>query len=381
MPTTLSMRSPSSSGASVRHRHSLPIADPRTDAGAHSAYYALLPAVTGWAMEQVTRAYPDVDRHFLSRMLELALVVGYEVPWMVFSHEGGHYRAARNAGWNPRIEMTGWASGLTWYNVPAGAETTAEQFTVAGAAGVNQEVLNGMHMMRQWALNGGTRVHEAVAMLLAQTNLAAYATRSAIIGENAPSYDDIAGYVDDLRRSGQDISMPRLAGMAIAADLLSAPFWAALIGGVRFVTHGDRVVPYPSIPAGQWDIALPSFQVLLTSRGPVVGGRTFASTEVGGSRVSVELSGDARTDGSGGAIGLGINGIPLGTPRVQLSPYVRGTIDHGRPGVAAGADLHLSITDTIGVSAGASYRSGDLLAEPMGQRDGFEGHAALTLSF
>ncbi len=395
-PATLATRQGAGTGAALREpatvsataataverrkptAHFVGIGNPMGDVDVHASVYAFAPAVLGWALEQLARRYPAIDQHLATRFVELALVVGAEVPWMVYSHEGGHYRVARRHGWEASIDLNGWASGLTHYRFPNGKLPTNGEDLEASAAGVNQEQLNALTMFRDWALAGGTRYQEALGFLLAQTNLALYAARTYSLGKNTASSDDIASYVSRLRADGHNVEVPHLLAMAAAADLLSPSFWAALIGGARFLFSGQRQVSVPTVRLGRVELALPHLYMLLTKKGPALGLSTFVNPH---GRVPVELGATARTDGSGAAVSARLHHVPLFGP-LSVNPFLRLSYQsHQGAGVAVGADLDVEINRHVGLRLGGSYRRNDLLRDVEGKKDGVEAHGAVRLSF
>ncbi len=308
-------------------------------------------------------------------------MVAWQVPWMVVSHEYGHYRVADREGWDPEVHITGWMSGFTRYTFPEGARPTNQQRLEASAAGVNQQQLNALYSYRNWAVNGGVRYQEALGFLLAETNVALYALNSLRKGDDTPSSDDIASYVSRLRSAGNDdISTGKIAAMAVAADLCSAPFWAALIGTGRFVATGERRIAIPTFNIGSTEVTYPNFHLLLDSAGPIMGGSMFVNPE--GPTPPIELRVDVRSDGSGGAFSSTAHGIELGLSGLRLTPSAGFSYDALRgPGFMAGVNLEYDFSRYLGAYAGVTYYQNFMLDEVSGREDGFHAGGGLVGHF
>ncbi|MCC7384052.1 MAG: hypothetical protein IT384_19575 [Deltaproteobacteria bacterium] len=344
---------------------------------AHASHYALGPRALGLALDGFTDRYPELDRTFAARFLQLAGVFGLEVPWMVLSHEGGHYRVARELGWKPEIEMTGWMSGLTHYHPdPTKARDPAAELAAA-AAGVNQEQLNAAYLYRDWARNGTAHWTEAMAYLLAQTNTGLYAARSAMRGEDTPSSDDIAAYTAGLNARGHAITRGQLAALALGADLLSAPVWATLIGEVRYLAGGGRRIEIPTLKLGSIEATFPNFHTYLDSDGPIVGGHLLINPKA---KIPVEISVDTRVTGGGTAIGAKLYDVPL-APDLSLNPFVRVTSSERNNGVRVGTDLQYALSENVLITGTVAAGTGDLLREVEGKKDGVDFSIKLGLRF
>ncbi len=371
-------RQPTSSPDSSRTEsrpapYRLELSNPFSDTSAHAAYYELMPALLGFGLEQTARRFPDLDRSLLYRLAEWSILgVGPEVPWMVYSHEAGHRGAGERFGWNPQITMTGWFSGETSRGIPPGVAPTPQQDIAFEAGGVNQEQINASRMYSRWALSGNMRYQEAMAYLLAQTNLAAYATRTISLS-NPPSRDDIAAYVKDV----PGMTTGKLLAVAALTDLLSGPAWAALIGQYRFIRHGGRRVSMPTLHVGGLRMTLPHWQMLLTSQGPLVGGRMILNP---GGNLPVEVTLDTRWSEPGAAVGVRVHEIPVLTPDLRISPFLRATVADPI-GIYTGVEVRYDLAPWVGVSGQLGFRKNDLLSEPEGRGDGVEGGAALNLRF
>ena len=79
------------------------LADPLRHVAAHADLYDALPALVAQLFARAAERFPRLDRTLLLRLAEYSVVVGYSVPWMVLSHETGHYRAAKELGWDAEI--------------------------------------------------------------------------------------------------------------------------------------------------------------------------------------------------------------------------------------------------------------------------------------
>jgi hypothetical protein len=253
---------------------------------------------------------------------------------------------------------------------------------IVDAAGVNQEQRNASDMFEKMAANGGARYQEAMGYLLAQTNTALYALNSVrhSMQGNVASSDDISNYINQLNAKGNPITKGQLAAISTATDLASAPVWAALIGQVRFLANGSRDVAMPTITVGNVTATLPNLQTYLTSNGPVVGGQVMIDPQ---KKIPIEVSAYMRLDQkAAAAVGLKLFDIPLGTPDVTVSPFVRGTYDERTGlGVAAGAELSAKIWKDVALTASVEYQKNDLLAEAEGTPEGFSGNVGITIPF
>ncbi|CAG0966632.1 hypothetical protein GPROT1_01228 [Gammaproteobacteria bacterium] len=347
--------------------------NPLVDPGGHASLYELGPAVLGFGLEKLAEKYPGLNRNFWYRLGEWSLLgVVPLVPYMVYSHEYGHYSIGEQFGWDPVPELTGFASGVTSSGVPPGITVTPAQSIAFSAGGVNQEEINARVMYTRWALRGNVRYQEAMAYLLAQTNLALYTARTLSLS-NPPSKDDINNYVT---RTGS-LSTGQLLAVAALADLLSGPSWAALIGQYRFLRSGERRVEIPTFTLGSQTLTYPHFQMQLLSGGPVLGGRIFLNPA---GRIPVEFTFDTSLSEPGIALGATFHAIPVLTPNLRISPFIRTTIADP-VGIAVGVDVNYQIAPWIGISGRLGIRKNDLLREPALPGGLVEGGGALTLSF
>lgn len=347
--------------------------NPLVDPGGHASLYELGPAVLGFGLEKLAQRYPDLNRNFWYRLGEWSLLgVVPLVPYMVYSHELGHYSIGEQFGWDPVPRLTGFASGVTSSGVPAGTTVTPAQSITFSAGGVNQEEINARVMYTRWALRGNVRYQEAMAYLLAQTNLALYTARTLSLS-NPPSKDDINNYVT---RTGS-LSTGQLLAVAALADLLSGPSWAALIGQYRFLRSGERRVEIPTFTLGGQRLTYPHFQMQLLSGGPVLGGRMFLNPA---GRLPVEFTFDTSLSEPGVAVGATFHAIPVLTPNLRISPFIRATVADPM-GIAIGVDVNYQIAPWLGISGRLGIRKNDLLTEPALPSGLVEGGGAVTLSF
>lgn len=369
-PGTPETPQPSPAGPGAPYR--LELANPLSDVEAHASTYELLPAL----VSQLSRRY-NFDEKIGWRLFEWVAGGLAFMTEMTYSHEqGGHGGAARRFDFDPKVTLKAPWSGET----DPGGKLSADQQLVFSAAGVNQQSINASRMVSRWALRRNISYQEAMAYLYAQTNLAAYAVRTFALSIK-DNKDDIYYYVANQR----SLSVGQLMGLAAVADLLSGPAWAALIGQINYLRHGERLVSIPTFKVGQETRAtLPNFQLLLSRRGPLLGGRS--TINVGG-KFPVEVSIDASLDEPGIAAGAQLH-APL-TPALTLSPFGRFSYSQSEgAGGLAGLEARYKFAHGVGISATLSYRKNDLLSEPEGshkkdlsEAEGLAGRAALTLDF
>ena len=356
------------------------LGNPYTDARVHSALYAALPGAMNLALDQLALKYPEVARYFAARFLQVALSAAIEVPAMTYSHEAGHFREATRQGGDPQIQLLGWMSGLTTFNYPAGKVPTAAQSAAVSGAGVNQETLNAQYMFQTWARQGTTSCPEALGFLLAQTNLALYSSMTAFYearGIPIADSNDIRAYLGSLERAGQSVTTGQLTALALASDLASAPVWASLVGQLRYLATGEREVKVPAVRIGEAKVTFPSTHLLLTPQGPVLGADVMVSGLAPG---TLELSFDLRTDLKGAAAGARLHDLPL-ADGVSASPFLRATIDEGKPGVLVGAEARIELGAGAQLTASIAFQHRDLLASPQGAANGVTAHVGVAIRY
>jgi len=358
--------------------HTVAVGNPLADATVHASHYAAVPAAMGYAMEAFAQRYPDIDRNLAYRFLEMAVMVGAEVPWMVLSHEGGHYRAATRHGWDAEIEMTGWASGLTRIRLSSDIHTINQQLVEITAAGINQETINSLHIYRNWVINGSVRYQEALSFLLAETNMALYAISTFQKGNNISEPDDINIYIQLLNAKNQDIKISDLMEAALIANLFSASFWAALIGNIQFVVTGDRHISIPSFNIGLVEIILPNFHLFLDSKGPFFGGTIVINPK---NFIPIELRTDIRFNGQTVATSLRLHKIII-LDWLCVSPHLAGSYDINQGiGYIIGADIGINFNRDLGVIVGATYIHDFAFNEVRGRNNGITINAGIELPF
>ncbi|MCK6544638.1 hypothetical protein L6R52_02115 [Myxococcota bacterium] len=344
---------------------SLELASPLTSTSANASYYTFVPQAMGVALDRLADRYPVINRNFGLRFLEFSAMVAGEVPWMVLSHEAGHHRVADRMGWRPEIEMTGWMSGLTHYRDYHRSEDGRAELE-SSAAGMNQLQLTGAYAFREWARAGETRYSDAMAYLLAQTNTALYALRSATRGGDAPSSDDVQAYTQGISARGETLTAGQLAAVALTTDLLSAPVWASLFAQGRFLATGERRISIPSFELGPVEATFPAFHTLLSTDGPIVGGHLFLNPR---GPIPAELTVDVRLDGRAAAVGAQLYSLPLARD-LSMNPFLRLSAQENGPGVQVGSDLRWSPLPGLSVTGTASVGANDLLREVEGRPDG-----------
>ncbi len=356
------------------------LGNPYADSSVHAVAYDFLPSAMNAALEKLKQSYPEVDQNFALRFLQTAFSFGVQVPWMTYSHEAGHAREVSRQGGNPAIEMTGWMGGYTEFNLPAGKVLTPSELAAMSAAGVNQEQLNAAYMFQKWARNQGTSCMEAMGFLLAQTNLALYSSMTPLMekkGAPVPSENDVRAYLDSLAQNGRKLTTGQLTAMAIAADLVSAPVWASLIGQVRYLAGGERNIEMPTFKIGDVKSTFPNTHLLLTTEGPVLGANVVLNPD---KKTPVELSLEVRTDLKAAAVGVKLDDLKL-APNVSVNPFLRGTIDGGKPGMLVGAEVRADLGQGAALVGSVAYRHDDLLAGPEGRTNGVNAQVGISVPF
>ncbi|HEX5085213.1 MAG TPA: hypothetical protein VFY40_24515, partial [Blastocatellia bacterium] len=146
----------------------------------------------------------------------------------------------------------------------------------------------------------------------------------------------------------------------------------------NYILHGERRVEIPTFKVGrEMRATIPNWQLLLSSRGPLLGGRS--TINVGG-RIPVEVSIDMSLDEPGIAVGAQAHWAPK--PSLRLSAFGRASFSESEgAGGLGGIEAQYNITPLVGISARLSYRKKDLLTQPEGAAEGLEGRAALTFDF
>jgi hypothetical protein len=136
-------------------------------------------------------------------------------------------------------------------------------------------------------------------------------------------------------------------------------------------------VEIPTFTLGSQTLTYPHFQMQLLSGGPVLGGRIFLNPA---ERIPVEFTFDTSLSEPGVALGATFHAIPVLTPNLRISPFIRTTIADP-VGIAVGVDVNYQIAPWIGISGRLGIRKNDLITEPALPSGLVEGGGALTLSF
>ncbi len=351
-------------GAAARRDVLIELNNPLTSSSTHASHYAAVPRFMGMALDELEKKYPAINKHFAARFLEASALFAGQVPWMVASHEYGHYRVADKYGWDPQVEILGWPSGVTHYQNSAGA--TADQRNEASAGGMNQEAVNGAYMFRDWALAGEVRYSEAMSYLLAKTNPSLYALRTLSL-DNPAASDDVNSYIGRINDRGIKLSTGQLAAIGLATDLLSAPVWASLIGEGRFLATGDKTVTIPKFKLGPTELTFPNFHNYLSTDGPIVGGELFVNPQ---GRYPLQLSLDVRIADGASAIGAKAHDLAVSN-NIAFNPFLRATAGGGEKGLLLGTDARYNLNSTFSLVGSASFNANDLLTEVEGRDPGF----------
>jgi RHS repeat-associated protein len=354
------------SGTQSTGEFRLPVANPVTDTEAHSAYFdLLLPGLLGRGLEAA-----DLRSHWALRATEFfgsgLLLYGPTV----LSHElGGHVGAAQRFGFSSSVASFYWFGGsATWSGT-----ATPQQSLVISAAGSNQQMLNARTTYSRVARTGEFNPQDAWAYFLGQAGLGAYALRTLSLS-SPPPQDDINAYVTGSRSWST-------GGLAAAGVVTALPSLVALgVTGYRFIASDQRRLQIPSLDIGGARLTFPHLQTLLTSNGPVLGGRTVLKP--GGNWPDFEFSLDVRPSSNFAlAVGARAHGIRIpGVPRLQVSPYLRTTFANP-VGIYGGIDVSVDIFRWLAVSGSIGGRTNDLLGETEGRTGGLEAGGGAILRF
>jgi hypothetical protein len=348
----------------------LALANPLTDADANTSLSVVATTAMSVALDRFGRRFPELDQNGAYRLLEWATTGLLEVEKAVYLHEAGHAREVSRYGGDPEISM-GLGSGFTRFNFPAGKHPDALGYADVSGAGTTQVSLNARGQYLQWALTGEAYYQEAAAYLFESLHMALYAGRTLMRGQEAPAWDDIRAYVDDMNRAGASLTTAQVFAVSLATALANAPtLWSATRGQWDFLAHGQRGgITIPSLRLGSVTVPWPHFYAALTGHAGVLAGMTAVAVPDHGTPVSLDLL--ARVDDwSATAAKLTFHDIPLaqleGDVRLTASPFFGGTIDRQRGfGGVIGAEVAATRGNArLGVSV--AYHDQDLFAAPRG---------------
>ncbi|HEX5708283.1 MAG TPA: DUF4157 domain-containing protein [Pyrinomonadaceae bacterium] len=376
-------------GLSLRPQpYYLELKNPWTDTQANVSAYDTTAAALAFGFEQLGKQYPTLNRLWVLRLAEMSASGLLLTGLMTYTHEMGHYREAERFGWDPQIEMYAPWSGATKYpgqplNPPL------EQLMTVSTAGVNQEQLNASYIYSRWGLNRDVRYQEAAAYFLAQTNLFFYSMRTAykVAEGTVEEKDDIFQYTDPTRNPNAGWKLREVIIASAVSNLFSAPVLSSLGNSIAYLWTGRRRVGMPSFKAFGAEVAWPHFQMLLTTKGVTLGGRTVVDFGKGWrAEFTVDTLMPTPDEVSGVAVGGKLHDIPVMsklTPKLHVSPFVRGTLAEGTGGgYYLGADISYDLLPQVGISARIGYREDDLLSEPEGKPgEGLEGSLGVTGRF
>ena len=166
----------------------------------------------------------------------------------------------------------------------------------------------------------------------------------------------------------------QLAARAIAADLVSAPVWASLVGQVRRLATGEREVQMPMLQLGDVKATFPNTHLLLTPDGPILGAEVIIGPD---RQTPVQLSLDVRTDLKGAAIGAKLYDLKV-AEGVSVNPFLRASI-RGRPGVMVGPEVRAEVGGGVAITGSVAFRHDDLLAGAEGQANGVVAHVGVSI--
>jgi hypothetical protein len=366
------------SNAEARH---IQVISNALDSEALATNSAAVTAATAFALDRFAEKFPHIQTSFAGRFLEMAAVGGLLVPKTVLEHELGHADAVENLGGEVKeVKLTGWASGFTSWNINDDKE--GRKRSIVAAAGLNQETETANYMYKDWAKRGSTDYQEAMAYLLAQSNLGLYAARTLARGDNTPSSDDIAQYVELMQQRGHKISQGQLLAMSAVADLASAPMWAALKGQYDFLLKGERKIDMPSFKIGETQFAYPNMQAYLGADGPVLGGTIIVDPD---KKHPIELSAHTRYDATAQAIGAKIYDLAL-SDGMSVNPYLRVTRDEVNvPGIAVGSELRYTVYESdklaVDMLGQVEFSHNDLLQDIKRKQDGLNAYVGFQVHF
>lgn len=352
--------------------------DPRASATAHADVYHALPTAFGRSFDHLRAAVRPLDQWYV-RLGAVGMAAVGITPFMVYSHEVGHWERAKREGYDATVEMTGIASGHTqWSYGTLGAPDPRTRLRIS-LAGVNQEEYNAAHIYQASTADDRGRIHWAagIAYIVARTNLPGYQIRTSFLAEPAPS-DDMAVWGRHLAASGSPFSLASSGWMSAGAALASPLSWAAIVGGFRFVITGESTFEIPNVRVGPLNLQAPDLHVYLHPLGPIVEARTALRHDESG--VSVEAYGWGVAGGRDGGGGVRVNQIPLPF-RLSASPHLGFSGGANGFGADIGTDFSFRVNGAFALSGGVTVRKNDPLGEATGGRDGVSGTLGARVTF
>jgi len=190
--------------------------------------------------------------------LKLGTSIGLYTPWMVLSHEMGHYQAVIDSGFTAKIEFVGWAQGITYFYNPHNISISKKDAVSMVASGLNQQKHNAIEIYNQWGIERQASYSQLMLYVLSKTNLSLYSFRSTLFGMDEA--DDIGNYI---KYSKLKITPEIIFISSIVSDLLSVPFLVALYGIGKFIFTGDSLTEIPNFSLGDINVSYPEINLLL----------------------------------------------------------------------------------------------------------------------
>jgi len=340
----------------------------------------------GALFDELSQKYPNLEKEVLYRLAKVAVYVSIDVPLMVASHEMAHAGAAIDScpQCSPTVVMTGWMSGYTSYNYPAGTKITEKEQLFGSVAGMNQATYNGEEISRRMHTKGAD-LADAIQYLVNITNSVNYQMKD-WIKKSKPGYNDAATYHHILEQINKGWNQENLSMLALGVNLLNADFWASLIGSTNYIATGKEV-KIPEVKVGNVNLSLPSFSLMHTYEGPQLNTSIFAHMN---SPATLEVKySTLLTPDNGMAAGIETRlhnlTIPNTNNSLSISPRVGASIHNNQPGfkVGTGIEYRPGGNDNFAITASLDYRKNYMpdLPLPDNNKDGLSGTVGLNFNF
>jgi hypothetical protein len=185
----------------------LALANPYENSYALSTDYALSSHLLGLGLNALTPYTNRLSSPLAAGLARFGLaspLVLAEIAAMTYSHEMGHFRAAKPFGGDPKINYPRDAWWAIWSGETSYPSFGFPQNAITNAAGVNQEQWNADYLFLEAARRGGS-LSEASAYFLGRTNTFFYSAILPLI-KGITKIDDINNYRDDLAAAGHNVS-------------------------------------------------------------------------------------------------------------------------------------------------------------------------------
>jgi hypothetical protein len=350
----------------------IPFANPAKDSDANTLAYIGATRLFGKGLEYLSKE-TGADKSAWGRAGELIIGFAGDSLAEAISHESSHKREIENSGGRGKLRIFpfiyGIFSGGEYYEAP-NPGITPEQSARNCWAGLNQHALNADEISRR--TRGQKTIIDSIS----------YIGNTLVPGLKANGIGDGKDVSDGLAKMHMESGKKDLQRNTTIITLLNPALAESFYSLGDFIADGERVhKPVSAELASGCKIHLPHLSQYFTPNGAFA--KAEISADIASLPVEIVFCRDlsfAQKDAALHAFQAGGRAY-IDTGYFEVSPFAHLGRNEGRMSRAVGAGFRVPILDGIGIEATVSHSANDLIEQVKGNKNGWNGLAALAVSF